>query len=1024
MNGPSSPTVGQVAAQRGKAVTCSANRPAEMDDPEYAWFIESGAVDLFLVETQDGVECSTPQHMLRASAGQLLPGVAPLVDGTSLGLMAKGVPGTVLRRISRSQLGTVDSVELAKQIDAWIADISAMLVRDFRQRPRIDALLESGEASAMRSGTIAARRGVVWATGLLSGEGLFVGLIDLAASRAAPDGAEGALPLTSATWLTVTQEARVTPVSSSELAERGRLLSGLDAFHKVAFSLERLNRQLALVGQANLARAQAISRRDGEQAARHRLFDALRSPGLHTEVDDSGCRSGRAGRRARRSPAGESQVDDSGRRSGRAGRRARRSSAGESQEDDSGLHSVLRVIGRHAGIEFQRPSSPPPEQSAAHSELDRVLNASDARSRKVKLVPQDRWWVGDSGAMLAFRAEDGRPVALMPGALGNYREVDPASRRRRRITAANAGSLRPDAFTFCPVLKPADVGWRDLWDVARTGLGGLLARLAVTGLLGGLIMLLPAVALGFAADEAIPAGDAGLLYGVSLALVAFGVARALLYVLQDMSLMGIEARVSSRMEAAFWDRLLRLPASVRRQYPAGELAARGTTSQNVRDAAHGVIGNGLLSTLFLVPAFVLIAWRDAWLGGLTAAFGFLSLLVTMALGLRQIGPLDRQMKAVQLMAGRLFQLINGIPRMRMHGAESSGFAVWARGYREQKRTELEFDALETHLRAFGAALPPLAAALVILVATLLGPGSLSAGDFIVVFVLFLLYQRAVKRLGESFGALAAVVPAWNQLRPLLAEAAETGAEKDFVEELHGEVVFDKVSFRYETNGPLVLDDVSIRVSKGEFVALVGESGSGKSTLLRLALGLERPFSGSVCFDGRDLQHLDPKSVRRQIGVVPQVVRLHPADLWDNIVGGDERFTSEDAWRAAQLAAVDREIMAMPMGMLTPIGAGATVISGGESQRIQIAHALIRDPRILILDEATSWLDTETQSRILENLSSLTSTRIVVAHRRSTLQHVDRIFVLQQGKVVQEGSLAELAENPGVFQDLMSRQQAG
>ena len=1021
MTGTSSPTVGQVAAQRGTTVTCAANRPAEMDDPEYAWFIESGAVDLFLVEMQDGVERSAPQHMVRAGAGRLLPGVAPQHDETSLILMAKGLPGTVLRRISRSQLGTVGSVEVAEQIDAWIADISAMLVRGYRPRPRINALLESGEAPAMRSGTIAARRGVVWAAGLSSGEGLFMGLIDLAASRAAPDGTRGSLPLTSATWLAVTQEARVTPVSSSELAERGQLLSGLDAFHQVALSLERLNRQLALVGQANLARAQAISRRDGEEAARHRLFDALRSPGLHTEVDDSGRRSDHLERRARRSPASESQADDSGRRSDRPGRR---SPAGESQVDDSGLHRVLRVIGRHSGIEFRRPSSPSPsDQSAAHSELDRVLNASDARSRKVKLVPQDRWWVGDSGAMLAFRAEDGRPVALVPGALGNYREVDPASRRRRRITAANAGSLRPDAFTFYPGLKPADVDWRDLWDVARTGLGGLLARLAVTGLLGGLIMLLPAVALGFAADEAIPAGDAGLLYGVSLALVAFGIARALLYVLQDMSLMGIEARVSSRMEAAFWDRLLRLPASVRRQYPSGELAARGTTFQNVRDAAHGVIGNGLLSTLFLVPAFVLIAWRDVWLGGLTAAFGFLSLLVTTALGLRQIGPLDRQMKAVQLMASRLSQLINGIPRMRMHGAESSGFAVWARGYREQKRTEMEFDAMETHLRAFGAALPSLAAALVILVATLLGPGSLSAGDFIVVFVLFLLYQRAVKRLGESFGALAAVVPAWNQLRPLLAEATETGAEKDFVEELHGEVVFDKVSFRYEANGPLVLDDVSIRVSKGEFVALVGESGSGKSTLLRLALGLERPFSGSVCFDGRDLQHLDPKSVRRQIGVVPQVVQLHPADLWDNIVGGDERFTSEDAWRAAQLAAVDREIMAMPMGMLTPIGAGAAVISGGESQRIQIAHALIRDPRILILDEATSWLDTETQSRILENLSSLTSTRIVVAHRRSTLQHVDRIYVLQQGKVVQEGSFAELAENPGVFQDLMSRQQA-
>ena len=625
--------------------------------------------------------------------------------------------------------------------------------------------------------------------------------------------------------------------------------------------------------------------------------------------------------------------------------------------------------------------------------------------------------------MLAFRAEDGHPVALLPSAIGNYREVDPVGGRQRRITAANAGSLRPEAWTFYPPLKSAGVEWRDLWGVARTGLGTGLARLVVTGLLGGLIMLLPAVALGLAADRAIPDGDAGLLYGVSLALVAFGLARALLHVLQDMSLMRIGARVTSCLEAVFWYRLLRLPSSVLRRHPANDLAMRGTTIQQVRDAAQGVIGNGVLSILFLSPAFVLMAWRDVRLGGLAAAFGLLSLFATVALGLRQIGPLGRWLKAVRRLAGQLFQLINGIPRLRVDGAESSGFAAWARGYREQKRAELELGALESHLRAFSAALPSLAGAVVIVAATLLGAGSVTAGDFIVIFVLIFLYQRAVVRLGESFGAVAALVPAWNDIRPLLVEAIDMGADGEFVEELHGEVAFDQVSFRYESDGPLVLDEVSLRVRKGEFVAITGESGSGKSTLLRLALGLEQPSNGSVCFDGRDLQHLNPMAVRRHIGVVPQIVQLHPDDLWDNIVGGHGGFTAEDAWRAAQLAAVDREIAAMPMGMLTPIGAGAAVISGGESQRIQIAHALITDPRILILDEATSWLDTETQTRVLDNLSRLTLTRIVVAHRPSTLRQADRIYVMREGKVVQEGSFARLAETPGVFQDLMGRQLA-
>ena len=975
MTGPASLALGRVAAEWGVAVPCAANLPVDMGDPEFAWFIEAGAVDLFLVESQEGVEQSALQHVLRASAGRLLPGVAPQDDETSLGLIAKGTPGTLLRRLPYSRLETISRAELARQMDAWLLDISAMLARYAKPYPRMDTLLEAGEAPTTRSGALGARSGAVWLTGLMPGSGLFMDLIDPAESGTDSDGTGGSLPLTPTTWFTLTQGAHVSTASSTELAERRLLLPALDAFNRVAFSLERLNRRLAVVDQANLARARSISRQSDEEDARRRLFN------VYGHMDEG------------------------------------------NEAAHSGLHDVLRVIGRHAGIVFQRPFAPLATERSTDYALAKVLNASGVRGRKVQLAPEDRWWVGDSGAMLAFRADDGRPVALLPSAIGNYREVDPAHGRKQRITAASAGALRPEAWIFYPPLKSTAVGWHDLWTVARKGLGADLARFLVTGLLGGLIMLLPAIALGLAADELIPAGDAGPLYGISLTLVAFGLARALLHVLHGMSLMRLEGRVTSRMEAAFWDRLLRLPIGVLRRYPANDLAVRGTTFRNVRDATQGVVGNGVLSMLFLSPAFLLIASRDARLGGVTAAFGLLSLLATAAIGLRQIGPHNRRLKAVRRLSGRLFQLINGVPQLRVDSAEGSGFAAWARGYREQKRAELELSAIETHLRAFGAALPSLAGATVILVAASSGPDSVTVGDFIVVFVLFLLYQRTVIRLGESFSALAAVVPAWNQIQPLLLETTETRAEGELVEELRGEIAFDQVSFRHGADGPLILDEVSIQARKGEFVAIVGQSGAGKSTLLRLALGLEQPSSGSIYFDGRDLQQLDLKEVRRQIGVVPQIARLHPQDLWDNIVGDHEGATAEDAWQAAKLASLDREIAAMPMGMLTPVGAGAAVTSGGESQRIHIAHALISAPRILILDEATSWLDTETQARILDNLSSLTATRIMVAHRLSTLRRADRIYVLQRGKVVQEGSFAELAATPGVFKDLMSRQTA-
>ena len=966
MMAPESRTLGQIAAEWGAEVPCAGNLPVDIGDPEFAWFIESGAVDLFLVERQDGVEQSAPQHMLRAESGRLLPGTAPQDEVTSLGVIAKGLPGTVLRRIPASRLGTVRRSELAEQVDAWLVDISEMLVRDVTHQPRADALLEPGDAPTTRSGTLAARRGVVWVTGLEAGAGLLMGMSDPADGEADPARAGGEIPLAPATWLTLRKDVRISTVSSLELAERKRLLPALNAFNQIALSVERLNRLLALADQANLARERVMRRSGDEEDARRRLFDLY---GLLHETDDAA------------------------------------------------LHDVLSIIGRHEGIVFERP--PSVEESTTAAILSRVLSVSRVPGRRVRLERKDRWWVGNSCAMLAFRTDDGSPVALLPGVLGNYREIDPASGRERRITAARAASLSPDAWLFYPPLKSAVAGWRDLWRVARTGLAADMARFIVTGLLGGLIMLLPAVAVGFVADEVIPVGDSGLLYGISAALVAFGLVRAMLHVFQGIMLMRLEGRATSRMEAAFWDRLLRLPARVMWRYPANDLAMRGMAFQTLR----GVIGNGLLSVVFLSPAFLIIASRDAVLGALTATFGLVSLLVTVALALRQVAPHGRRLKAVRRLSSRLFQLISGIVKLRVEGAEGSGFAAWARDYREQKRAELELGAVVAHRHAFEAVLPMLAGATLVLTMTLSGPASFGVGDLIVVYVLFLLYQAAVIRLGDSLSSLAAVVPALHQIRPLLAEAPETGAEAESVEVLGGDVVFDRISFRYDADGPLILDDVSIQARAGEFVAIAGESGAGKSTLFRLALGLEQPSNGSVYFDGRDLRHLDPKEVRRHIGVVPQTVRLHPQDLWDNIIGDHDGATAEDAWRAARIAAVDREIAAMPMGLLTPVGAGNAVTSGGESQRIRIAHALVHNPRILLLDEATNWLDNEAQSRVTTNLARLTSTRIVIAHRLSTLRHADRIYVMRRGRIVQEGSFDNLAAVPGVFQDLVRRQVA-
>ena len=974
MVAPERRSLAELAAGSGTAVPCAANRPVEMDDPRFVWFIDEGAVDLFLVERRDGVEHSAPQHLLRADAGRFLPGVAPEEEETALGLVAKGLPGTVLRRLPAANLAALPPAELAEHVDAWIGDVSAILSRDVTNRPRPDVLVAPGADLAPEGGTLSVRRGVAWVSPPPPGAGLFLSLIDPAESGPGDGAAPRPLPLTPASWLTLARGAPLAARSSESLAEEGLLLPALETFHATALSLERLNRGLAVVDQANVARERVNNRRGDEEGARRRLFNLY---GLAEEEDEA---------------------------------------AG-----DSALREALQIIGRHEGIDFQWPLAT--ESSDRPPPLPDILDASGVRGRRVRLAPDERWWIGDSGAMLAFREEDGRPVALLPSAFGSYREVDPAGNAEVRVTAARAASLKPDGWLFYRPLPGAAVGLRGLLDLAAKGLAPDVVRFVSAGLLVGLVMLLPAAVLGFVADTVIPAGETGPLHAATAALAGFALVGALLHVLQGMALMRLEARAASRVEAAFWDRLLRLPPRILHRYPAGELAMRGTTFQGLRDSVQGVVANAVLSIVFLAPALAIVFVYDAALGVLAAAVGILSLVVTVVLGLRQMSPHGRVIRATQKLAGRLFQLINGIARLRIGGAEGSAFAVWARDYREQKRAELELGVLETHLVAFGAALPLLAGAVLVLGAAGSEPGALSAGDFLVAFTLLLLFQAAVVRLGASFGSVAAIVPAFGQVRPFLDEPPETDVEGEPVETLGGEIVFDHVSFRHHPIGPLILDDVSIRARPGEFVAIAGESGAGKSTLFRLALGLAEPSTGAVYYDGRDLRRLNVKQVRRQLGVVPQEAHLHPQDLWDNIIGDHEDATAEDAWRAARLAAVDEDIAAMPMGMLTPVGAGASVTSGGETQRILIAHALVRDPRILLLDEATNWLDNDRQSRIMANLAALSSTRIVIAHRLSTLRHADRIYVLRAGRVVQEGTFAELAESDGVFRDLVRRQMA-
>ena len=970
-------SIANLAARSGTSVPCAGNRPVEPDDPESVWFIEQGSVNLFLVEFKDGVEQAAPQHLLRRESGWLLPGVAPDEqdgdEGTTLSLVAKGLPGTVLRRLPASTLSEVDPADLAEQVDTWLTAITDTLSRFVGRIPRPTALAEPGSTLNLAPPcTLSVRRDVVWVPQPPSGASAYMDIVDQG-DLAGIDSGDAAIPLTRTSWLSLFDEATLEGKSTRTLAEEGSLLPALASFHAAAFTLERLNRRLAVVDEANLERARTMSRHTAEKVARQRLFNMYDLP-----------------------------VD------------------GDADVEDTALADALQIVGRREGIEFTIPARA--ATSDAPVGLVDVLDASGVRARRVRLNAEDGWWRTDSNAMLAFR-EDGQPVALLPGMFGRYREVDPVTKRSTRVTAARAAALSKDAWVFYRPLPTGDAKPSDLAAIALHGSAAELVRLVLAGLPGGLIKLLPALALGFVAGHVAGGGSAGALYAVAIAVAGFGVLGAMLHLLQSAAMMRLEGRSASRVEAAFWDRLMRLPPSVLHRHPSGDLATSGMTFQNLRDGLQGVVADSLLSIVFLLPVFGVIFFYDATLGIAALVFSLVSVLVTVVLGLRQISPYARMISAGRRVAGRLFQIVGGITKLRVENAEGSAFAIWAGDYRQEKRAELDLGALEGHSRAFAAALPFIAAGALLLAVVTVGERTVPVGDFLVVYTVFIAFQSAIARLGESFGTVAAMLPAFDQMRPLLAAVPEAEADGEPVDYLGGEVLFDRVSFRYDPDGPLILDDVTIRARAGEFVAIAGESGAGKSTLFRLALGIDRPSAGAVYYDGRDLRHLNLKQVRRQIGAVPQSVGLHPQDIWDNVVGHYGDVATEDVWKAARTAEMEDQIKAMPMGMMTMVGTSGSVLSGGESQRVTIARSVIGSPRIMMFDEATNWLDNESQAKVMENLTALTSTRIVIAHRLSTLEQADRIYVLRAGKVVQSGTFGELMEVDGVFRELVRRQIA-
>lgn len=665
-----------------------------------------------------------------------------------------------------------------------------------------------------------------------------------------------------------------------------------------------------------------------------------------------------------------------------------------------------------------KPVQIPDEIRGFEDQLDYVLRPLGLMTRNVAL--REDWYRHAYGPMLGILRENNMPVALLPGKFFGYEYRDPASGNLVRINRSTAKLLSEEALCFYMPLPMKKLGIPDLMLYMKRCIsrGDWILIILATFIVTQVGMLEPR-AYQVITGPVLRSKNVSLLAGMSVFLLCAAFSNGLLSAVTSILTERISLKTSLAVEAAVMMRILSLPLSFFRHYSSGEISTRAGTMNSLCSMLLGyVMSTGLGSVMSLLYIGQIFRFTPALVVPSIIIIG-VTTLISLLTSFLQIPVSRKKMKLAAENNGMSYAMITGIQKIRMSGAEKRSFARWAKLY--SREAALDYN-------------PPLFLKLNGVVTT-----SVSLIGTIVLYYMavrsgvdtseYFAFSAAYGRVMGAFASLAGIAisaasvpPLLEMVEPILKTEPEVTEKKEVLTHLSGSLEMSHVSFRYEENTPYVLKDFSLKIRAGEYVAIVGRTGCGKSTLIRLLLGFETPECGAVFYDGRDLAGIDPRSLRRRMGVVSQNGQLFQDNIFSNITISAPWLNMDAAWEAAEIAGIAQDIRDMPMGMHTIISEGQGGISGGQKQRILIARAIAPKPRILILDEATSALDNLTQKQVSEALDQLKCTRIVIAHRLSTIRNCDRILVMDQGRIIESGTYEELIAMNGEFADLVARQR--
>lgn len=679
---------------------------------------------------------------------------------------------------------------------------------------------------------------------------------------------------------------------------------------------------------------------------------------------------------------------------------------------------VIAFLGQQVGLHpdpLRLRRAATDAQVSGRDQITALAEAAGASIRRVELPAG--WWRREGPPLMVWRGDTADAVTAAVWRRGRYHLWTPAAGLQGAVAATVAEDLGRQAAILEPLLdsrRPAR-----LRDLVRLGVRGSRHSMLLVGGLTVVVGLLAAVipVVTGALTQTVASQTRSTLLVVGCALVALALGDLLVRAVRSFALLRIRGRAVAITASAVWDRMLRLPMS---WHNRGTVTSRMTDANAVDVASMSVPDTAI--TALLDVAAVGGALIGVFAVSPPLAFGLVGFLAVRALveyGLiRRAARLTREViDAAANSQSVVLQMVRGVNQLRVSGATGRAFARWATVQATATSKEVQRRRLSVLQQMAGALWPTLGLAVLFLITATAGA---SVGQLVTAQTALTVATSALAAGITAVGALLSARAVLQRADDVMTSTPESGTGQE-IAELAGAVDLRDVVFGYRDDMPPVLNGVSLSIPAGSHVAIVGESGCGKSTLLRVLLGLEEPGSGIVSFDGRDLSGLDRASVRRQIGTVMQSSQLLPGTIRDNVDLG-RGLSADEIRQALEMAQVADDVAAMSMGLSTAVVEGASTISGGQRQRILLARALAGRPRMVILDEATSALDNISQAAIVANLERLAVTRIVVAHRLSTIESADRIVVLDQGRIVEQGTFDDLMTAGGHFRELVERQQ--